>query len=122
MVKATFFPPFLDKGSFDDPEAGWGPVRLLQFLLIGLGHATKGLVPDGVYGDETAASVVNLQRGLGLPKMYVDGNFGLVTRERLRSYTTLNVNHIECPESNLAIAFYVSPENVDPRAWPGTQE
>ncbi len=70
----ALFPEYLDKESQGRAAAA------LQLALIFAGFATDELDLDGDYGDQTAESVKNLQRHLGIE---ADGNFGPATKEAL---------------------------------------
>lgn len=67
--KIRVFPEYLNRGS-----EGSG-VAVLQWFL--LGNGCLNVIPDGIYGHETAEAVKQLQRDLGVDP---DGNFGPATK------------------------------------------
>lgn len=82
------FPPYLNKGSR-------GPaVVFLQYLLFALGFAVEGMVPDGDYGEKTAASVRNFQIYLYFVGSDRDGNFGPGIRRSLKDRHGIDVDAV----------------------------
>jgi hypothetical protein len=117
----SLFPPFLDKGSKDEPSISLGPVRFLQLLLISYECTRPSLTPDGEYGDETAEAVQVLQRRLGFKGVEVDGNFGPGTREALRVELNMNVRVLRCPANIPVVVMYKFPDSEELKAWPEAQ-
>lgn len=107
------FPPYLNKGS-------QGPaVVFLQYLLMAMGFVEPGMVPDGDYGEKTAASVRYLQVYLGFDVNERDGNFGPATRTRLTNSSHINVDAIKVVYADfLDRTFYYAPGTEELLVWP----
>jgi peptidoglycan hydrolase-like protein with peptidoglycan-binding domain len=98
------FQKYLDMGSK-------GPaVVVLQLLLKAAGYNSSAIVPDGDYGEQTAAGVRELQKHHGIE---VDGHFGPDTRKALMDFTTVNVNDLDA-ELFIGETLAVGPDESGP--------
>lgn len=70
-MKEKLFPEYLNKGSRG------AAVFFLQNLLLAGGYNSTSIFADGIYGEETAKGVCELQEELGVE---TDGHFGPTTR------------------------------------------